>query len=241
MTRRARGSACRSWSRIGWRGYFGFCQTPRVLTQLEAWIRRRLRSYLWRAVAERTQPLQRTAPSRRTQVQCSGRRRFADRCLAHVRTSGGPTGPAQPLLRLTRSSPTPCLCSSLTQSNRRGTRPVRPVVWEGWRREVSPYPDQSSGNPEESASKAAAHLWNEKVSLCSCVACGGKGGSPGMKHCLGRGPGGTQLSTARAADRWIPAFRQESGLMRRFSLFLPARTKRHVMPCGPAVARRPDP
>ncbi len=33
---------------IGWRGYFGFCQTPRVLTTLEAWIRRRLRSYLWR-------------------------------------------------------------------------------------------------------------------------------------------------------------------------------------------------
>jgi RNA-directed DNA polymerase len=32
---------------IGWRGYFGFCQTPRVLAILEAWIRR-LRSYLWR-------------------------------------------------------------------------------------------------------------------------------------------------------------------------------------------------
>jgi hypothetical protein len=33
---------------MGWRGYFGFCQTPRVLTNLEAWIRRRLRLYLWR-------------------------------------------------------------------------------------------------------------------------------------------------------------------------------------------------
>ena len=33
---------------MGWRGYFGFCQTPRVLTNLEAWIRRRLRAYLWR-------------------------------------------------------------------------------------------------------------------------------------------------------------------------------------------------
>ncbi|HEY8440608.1 MAG TPA: reverse transcriptase domain-containing protein, partial [Xanthobacteraceae bacterium] len=31
---------------IGWRGYFGFCQTPRVLANLEAWTRRRLRSYL---------------------------------------------------------------------------------------------------------------------------------------------------------------------------------------------------
>ena len=33
---------------IGWRGYFGFCQPPLVLTKLGAWIRRRLRSYLWR-------------------------------------------------------------------------------------------------------------------------------------------------------------------------------------------------
>src|SRR5271168_1229109 len=33
---------------LGWRGHFAFCQTPRVLTNLEAWIRRRLRSYLWR-------------------------------------------------------------------------------------------------------------------------------------------------------------------------------------------------
>jgi hypothetical protein len=33
---------------VGWRGYFGFCQTPRVLTNLEALIRRRLRLYLWR-------------------------------------------------------------------------------------------------------------------------------------------------------------------------------------------------
>lgn len=33
---------------IGWRGYFGFCQTPGVLSNLDAWIRRRLRMYLWR-------------------------------------------------------------------------------------------------------------------------------------------------------------------------------------------------
>ena len=33
---------------IGWRGYFGFCQTPRVLSNLDAWTRRRLRMYIWR-------------------------------------------------------------------------------------------------------------------------------------------------------------------------------------------------
>jgi len=74
-------------------------------------------------VAERAQPLQRTAPAWRTEVQCSGRRWFTDGVLAHVRTPGGPTSPAQSLLRLTRSSPTPRLRPSLTQSNRRGTNP----------------------------------------------------------------------------------------------------------------------
>jgi len=33
---------------VGWRGYFGFCQTPSVLRDLESWIRRRLRSIIWR-------------------------------------------------------------------------------------------------------------------------------------------------------------------------------------------------
>jgi RNA-directed DNA polymerase len=32
----------------GWRGYFGFCQTPSVLQGLEQWLRRRLRSVLWK-------------------------------------------------------------------------------------------------------------------------------------------------------------------------------------------------
>jgi RNA-directed DNA polymerase len=33
---------------MGWRSYYGFCQTPSVLRNLEAWIRRRLRSLIWR-------------------------------------------------------------------------------------------------------------------------------------------------------------------------------------------------
>ena len=31
----------------GWRGYFGFCQTPSVLKDLDSWLRRRLRSVAW--------------------------------------------------------------------------------------------------------------------------------------------------------------------------------------------------
>jgi RNA-directed DNA polymerase len=33
---------------IGWRGYFGYCQTPSVMVRLDSWIRRRLRCVYWR-------------------------------------------------------------------------------------------------------------------------------------------------------------------------------------------------
>jgi len=32
----------------GWQGYFGFCETPSVLQALDQWIRRRLRSVIWK-------------------------------------------------------------------------------------------------------------------------------------------------------------------------------------------------
>jgi len=32
----------------GWRGYFGFCETPTVLVDLTGWVRRRLRTAIWR-------------------------------------------------------------------------------------------------------------------------------------------------------------------------------------------------
>jgi RNA-directed DNA polymerase len=32
----------------GWRGYFGFCETPSVLGKLDSWLRRRLRMVFWR-------------------------------------------------------------------------------------------------------------------------------------------------------------------------------------------------
>src|SRR5437763_4733663 len=33
---------------VGWRGYFGFCEPRSVLKELDSWIRRRLRAYLWK-------------------------------------------------------------------------------------------------------------------------------------------------------------------------------------------------
>jgi RNA-directed DNA polymerase len=64
---------------IGWRSYFGFCQTPRVLTQLEAWIRRRLRMYLWRQWQNGTNRFKEL------------RRRGVSKFLAAV-AAGSPTG-----------------------------------------------------------------------------------------------------------------------------------------------------
>ena len=32
----------------GWRGYFGFCETPTVLKRLDRWTRRRLRAVVWK-------------------------------------------------------------------------------------------------------------------------------------------------------------------------------------------------
>ncbi len=54
LTRRTRGVSFRrmidelSIYVRGWRGYFGFCQTPSVLEDLDSWIRRRLRSVIWK-------------------------------------------------------------------------------------------------------------------------------------------------------------------------------------------------
>jgi RNA-directed DNA polymerase len=54
LTKRNRGSSLqwvvselRSYL-IGWRGYFGLCETPSVLRDFDSWIHRRLRSYAWK-------------------------------------------------------------------------------------------------------------------------------------------------------------------------------------------------
>lgn len=65
---------------IGWRGYFGFCQTPSVLRALDEWIRRRLRAIAW------TQ--WKRGPARFVEL----RRRGVGRVLA-AKTASSPRGP----------------------------------------------------------------------------------------------------------------------------------------------------
>jgi RNA-directed DNA polymerase len=54
LTSRTRGKSIEQIARElasylrGWKSYFGFCQTPSVLLELERWMRRRLRSLIWK-------------------------------------------------------------------------------------------------------------------------------------------------------------------------------------------------
>ena len=54
LTRRTRGASLKqiigdvSSYLVGWRGYFGICQTPSVLRRLERWVRRGLRCIAWK-------------------------------------------------------------------------------------------------------------------------------------------------------------------------------------------------
>src|SRR5256886_10879295 len=86
LTRRTRGRSLTqiikelSTYLIGWRGYFGFCQTPSVLPALDEWIRRRLRAIAWKQW--------KPGPARFAEL----RRRGVGRDLA-AQTAGSPRGP----------------------------------------------------------------------------------------------------------------------------------------------------
>jgi RNA-directed DNA polymerase len=86
LTRRTRGESLAQTIKelstylIGWRGYFGFCQTPSVLRALDEWTRRRLRAIAWEQWKR--------GRTRYTQL----RRRGVDRDLA-AQTAGSPHGP----------------------------------------------------------------------------------------------------------------------------------------------------
>ena len=61
-----------------------------------------------------------------------------------------------------RSSPNLRARPSLTRSNRRGTDPYAPVVWEGRRREASPYPDQSSPTSKCGERERSGEPWDDQ-------------------------------------------------------------------------------
>jgi RNA-directed DNA polymerase len=86
LTRRTRGQSLAQITKklsvylIGWRGYFGVCQTPSVLRNLDQWLRRRLRAIAWKQWKR--------GSTRFAEL----RRRGVGRDLA-ARTAGSPHGP----------------------------------------------------------------------------------------------------------------------------------------------------
>jgi RNA-directed DNA polymerase len=86
LTRRTRGQSLGQVVKelasylIGWGGYFGFCQTPTVLSELDRWTRRRLRAVVWQQWKH--------GRNRYTEL----RRRGVGRDLAAC-TAGSPHGP----------------------------------------------------------------------------------------------------------------------------------------------------
>jgi RNA-directed DNA polymerase len=86
LTRRTRGASLPQIAKelsvylIGWRGYFGFCQTPSVLRSLDQWTRRRLRAIAWKQWKH--------GPTRFAELRRCG----VGRDLA-AQTAGSPHGP----------------------------------------------------------------------------------------------------------------------------------------------------
>ena len=126
---------------IGWRSYFGFCQTPVMLTNLEAWIRRRLRMYLWRQCKNghnRFKELRRRGVTKFQAAVAAGSPTAFWRMSRHVSV--------QKALRNHELALLVCPASMLpveAQPSRTAVcGPVCTVVWEGRRRKASPYPDQ---------------------------------------------------------------------------------------------------
>jgi RNA-directed DNA polymerase len=64
----------------GWKSYFGFSQTPSVLQKLEAWMRRRLRSVIWKQW-------------KRSKVRFAKLRQRKVGAALAIQTAGSPHGP----------------------------------------------------------------------------------------------------------------------------------------------------
>jgi RNA-directed DNA polymerase len=155
ITRRAKGASMKTIMEElapymrGWRGYFGFCQTPEVLIALARWVRLRLRAALWRQW--------KTPRRRRAALVANGVSQWAARNTAD--SGRGPCHLARSralsagLSNATsdRSVSHPCSARVSATSRTAVYGPVCMVVWEGRSREAPPYPDQCSFRTPEPA------------------------------------------------------------------------------------------
>ena len=103
----------------GWHGYFGFCQTPSVLVDLDSWIRRRLRCVVWKQ-----------CKVWRTRFR-ELRRRGVNEALA-PKTAGGPHGPWW-------ISQSPALCIAFPNAYLNGIGLFRLAVVDSLTRSIAVY------------------------------------------------------------------------------------------------------
>ena len=96
LTRRTRGISLEGMVKEltvylrGWHGYFGFCQTPSVLEDLDSWIRRKLRCVMWKQW-------------KRGRTRFKELRKRGVNAVLAAKTAGSPHGPW-------RLSQSPALC-----------------------------------------------------------------------------------------------------------------------------------
>ena len=148
ITRRAKGVSMKTTMEElapymrGWRGYFGFCETPEVLIGLTRWVRLRLRAAMWR---------QWKTPRRRREAligtggaSAAGEQYGRQRTRPLVSRKGqSPFCRAfQCLLQIARSSFVGRGVTSVT-SRTAVYGPVRTVVWQGSAGDRRPYADQT--------------------------------------------------------------------------------------------------
>ena len=144
LTRRARGvglerviADLRPYIR-GWGEYYGWCETAWMLVDLDRWVRRRLRCYVW---TQWRTPQRRRARLRKLGVNpgLAALRLSASRPVAAQHLKSHEHCALQRQTRLPRSSSSMRLARLTRRTAVYG--PVRTVVWEGRSRETPPYPD----------------------------------------------------------------------------------------------------
>ena len=125
---------------IGWRGYFGFCQTPRVLRGPGLLDSSPITHVYLASMEERPDSVRAIAPSGCVPLPRGGCRRLGVWVLAHGSPCDGAAGPVQRLFRLARPSSGGGLANRLTRSNRRGTDPYARWCGRGGAARLPPIP-----------------------------------------------------------------------------------------------------
>ena len=134
----------------GWKSYFGFAETPSVLGKLDQWIRRRMRSVIWKQWKRGKGRFEEASDQGvgRASGCTNGRKPHGPWRIAN--SPGHEVRVSQCLLRSAWTASVVHLF--IAQSNRTaGCGPACPVVWQGRRGDSPPYADWGVDDRRRSA------------------------------------------------------------------------------------------